>query len=164
MLKNMRVALFTLIALVSFTTVNAMTHAYQKSHDKQQLSITDPWIRSAPINAPALGLFMQITNNSDRDLRLTSAHVEGYQRVELHRTIDSNGMMKMVRQEFMPIPAHSKLHLKPGSWHIMLIKPDRVPSEGERVMVSLRFNDGSAQVIRASVRKGRMMIKHHSMD
>jgi hypothetical protein len=31
------------------------------------------------------------------------------------------GMMKMIKQDFMSIPAHSKLTLKPGSWHIMII-------------------------------------------
>jgi copper(I)-binding protein len=31
------------------------------------------------------------------------------------------GMMKMIKQDFMSIPAHGKLTLKPGSWHIMMI-------------------------------------------
>ncbi len=162
MLNNIKKILFILVAFVSITT-NAASHAHQNNHENHQITITDSWVRSAPINAPALGLFMGISNNTDQEVRLISAYTKGYKRIELHRTIDSNGVMKMVKQAFMPIPAHAKLHLKPGSWHIMLIGPEQVPSEGEQVSVNLKFNDGSTQTIQALVRKGRVMMKHHSM-
>ncbi|WPE16924.1 copper chaperone PCu(A)C [Candidatus Thioglobus autotrophicus] len=163
MLNNIKKILFILVAFVSITATNAASHAHQNNHVNHQITITDPWIRSAPINAPALGLFMNISNNTNQEVRLISAHTKGYKRIELHRTIDSHGVMKMVKQAFMPIPAHAKLHLKPGSWHIMLIAPEQVPSEGEQVSVSLKFNDGSTQTIQVLVRKGGMMMQHHSM-
>ncbi|MDB2590260.1 copper chaperone PCu(A)C [Candidatus Thioglobus sp.] len=163
MLNNIIKILFMLVAFVSITTTNAASHAQQNNHVNHQITITDPWIRSAPINAPALGLFMSISNNTDQELRLISADAKGYKRIELHRTIDSHGVMKMVKQAFMPILAQGELHLKPGSWHIMLIGPEKVPSEDEQVSVNLKFDNGSTHTIKASVRKGRMMMKHHSM-
>ena len=162
MSNHFKKTLFFLIALVSVTFANAASHTYQNNHVNKPISIIDPWIRSAPANAPALGLFLRINNHTDQELRLISAHTKGYKRIELHRTIDSHGVMKMLKQTFMPIPAKGELHLKPGSWHIMLIGPERVPSEGEQISVNLKFNDGSAKMIKASVRKGGMM-KHHSI-
>jgi hypothetical protein len=38
-----------------------------------------------------------------------------------------------IKQDFMPIPAHGKLTLKPGGWHIMMIQPKKVPKEGDSV-------------------------------
>jgi len=162
MLNNTKTILFALMALANFASANAAHPAHQDSHSNHKITITDPWIRSAPANAPALGLFMEISNNTDQNIKLVSAHVEGYKRIELHRTVSNNGMMKMIRQDFMPIPAQGELHLKPGSWHIMLIGPNRVPSKNEKIMASLKFNNGSTQTIHALVRKGKMMMKHHS--
>ena len=163
MLNHFKKTLFLLIVLANVTFANAASHAHQNNHVNKPISITDPWIRSAPENAPALGLFLRIKNHTDQEVRLISAHAKGYKRIELHRTIDSHGVMKMVKQAFMPIPAQGELHLKPGSWHIMLIGPEQVPGKGEQIMVSLKLDDGSTHMIKASVRKGRMMMKHHSM-
>lgn len=163
MSNHFKKTLFFLIALVSVTFANAASHTYQNNHVNKPISITDPWIRSAPENAPALGLFLRISNHTNQEVRLISAYTKGYKRIELHRTVDSNGVMKMVKQAFMPIPAQGELHLKPGSWHIMLIGPDKVPSKGEQIMVSLEFDDGNTHMIKALVRKGKMMMKHHSM-
>ncbi|SMN00084.1 Copper metallochaperone, bacterial analog of Cox17 protein [uncultured Candidatus Thioglobus sp.] len=118
--------------------------------------VMDAWIRSAPPNTPVLGLFMHIGNHTDNEVKLLSASANNYKRVELHRTIEQDGMMKMHQQTFMPIPAQGMLQLEPGSWHIMMIKPNRVPNIGESVMVTLKFDNGTMQNIRAVVRKSKI--------
>jgi copper(I)-binding protein len=75
----------------------------------------------------------------------------------------ADGMMKMVQQQEMPVAAHGSLVLKPGSWHIMLIAPRKVPVEGDQVSLTLRFSDGSEQQVTAQVRKGAMMKGGHQM-
>jgi copper(I)-binding protein len=55
---------------------------------------------------------MEISNHSDSDIKLLSANTKGYKRLELHKTVSQDGMMKMIKQDFMPIPAHGKLTLK----------------------------------------------------
>jgi copper(I)-binding protein len=62
---------------------------------------------------------MQLTLEISNSDQLSS--VKDYKRLELHKTVFQGGMMKMIKQDFMSIPAHSKLTLKPGSWHIMMI-------------------------------------------
>ena len=105
---------------------------------------------------------MEIHNNTHSKVKLISAYVAGYKRVELHRTTNQNGVMKMQKQDFMLIPAQGRLQLKPGSWHIMLIGPKTVPSEGELVTISLKFDNGKTQTIHATVKKGKkMMMNHH---
>ncbi len=124
------------------------------------IMVNDPWVRAAPPNAPALAAFMQLENHSGKDIALVEATTSlPVARVELHRTMMADGMMKMVQQKEMPVAAHGNLVLEPGSWHIMLIGPKQVPVEGDSVVLTLRFSDGSEQQITAKVRKGKMMMK-----
>jgi copper(I)-binding protein len=68
-------------------------------------------------------------------------------------------MMTMVRHDFVLIPAHEKLLFKPGSWHIMMIKPEQVPKEGSAVVITLVFDNGLSETVEARVKKGAMMMK-----
>ncbi|MDM8545418.1 copper chaperone PCu(A)C [Candidatus Venteria ishoeyi] len=123
------------------------------------LNVENAWVRSAPPNAPALAAFMTLQNTSNNDLKLLSADVKGYAQVELHRTIAADGMMKMVKQNFIPIPAKTELQLKPGSWHIMLIQPQKVPAVAESVSLKLSFDNGTQLDVIAVVKSGKMQHK-----
>jgi len=152
--------LFSLVASVN--SVSAMNHEHSMMHHKpSQIEVKNPWVRTAPPNAPMLGAFMQIHNNTNNDLKLLSATAARYKKTELHKTINNDGLMKMAQQEFMPIKAKSSLNLKPGSWHIMLISPDVVPIEGDTVKINLTFDNGTSQMINAVVKRGKMMMKNH---
>lgn len=121
------------------------------------LLISDAWVRAAPPNAPALAAFMKLENQSASEITIVSASTTlPVNRVELHRTIMADGMMKMVLQKNIPVAAGSLTLLEPGSWHIMLIKPDSVPVMGETVQLTLQLSDGSSQIVTALVKKGKM--------
>lgn len=117
------------------------------------ISVDKAWIRAAPPNAPAMAAFMTLQNNGEQDVKLLSAHVAGFGRVELHRTMDVDGMMKMVKQDFMPVPANGALELKPGSWHIMLIQPEKVPQVNEKIELTLTFDDDSSTKVSVTVKE-----------
>jgi len=58
----MKRILISVVLIFQISLVHAMDH--------QKLSaivIHDPWIRTAPPNAPMLGLFMKIRNNTNQD-------------------------------------------------------------------------------------------------
>lgn len=156
MFYKIKTIILALAAFAGFTSSFAMS-----SPQSTSIVIQDPWVRSAPSNAPALGAFMKIHNNSNQNVKLISAYAEGYKDVQLHRTIDDGGMMRMVEQEFIPVTAKGKVHLKPGSWHVMLIKPEKVPAKGEVVLITLKFDNGSSQAVKFKVRKGKKMMMHH---
>ena len=157
MFKTMKTTLLLLIFLLGAKSAFAMHHHNSDQNHDEKIIINEPWVRAAPANAPMLGVFMQIQNHADHDAKLISAEASGYQRVELHRTMEHHGVMRMIKQDFMPIAANNQLNLKPGSWHIMLIGPDTVPSEGESVALTLRFDNGTNKIIHALVKKGIKM-------
>lgn len=147
-----------LIVSTSLNSVIAMHHIV--SDISSGITINDPWIRLAPPNAPVLGLFMKINNNTTDEIKLLAANADGYQRVELHKTLFQHGIMKMLQQNFISIPAQSQVRLKPGSWHIMLIKPHNVPQIGEKVKISLKFDNNTTHIVNALVRKKHMSNPH----
>ena len=129
------------------------------------LMVVDPWVRSAPPNAPALAAFMMLENHSGSDISVVDVRTSlELDHVELHRTMMADGMMKMVPQEFIPVASHASTELKPGSWHIMLIGPKQVPKMGEVVHLTLVLSDGSEQMVAATVRQGEMKMDGHSHE
>ncbi len=122
-----------------------------------ELKVIDPWVRSAPPNAPALGVFMTLENHTSVDQSVVAARTTlAVDRVELHRTMMVGDVMKMLPQEAIPVAPHSATILKPGSWHVMLIEPKEVPVMGDKVQLTLVLGDGTEQTFEAVVRHGQM--------
>ncbi|MCP4232745.1 MAG: copper chaperone PCu(A)C [Aestuariibacter sp.] len=139
--------LLTLILLTSFSAQAA------------KLTVEDPWVRAGPPNAPALAAFMNLVNHSADELSVIGAKTSlKVDRMELHRTMMADGVMKMMPQESIPVAAHSSTLLKPGSWHIMMIKPAKVPVPGDMVKITLVLDNGEEQTVTAMVRKGMKMM------
>jgi copper(I)-binding protein len=138
-------------------------------HKSQTIEIDDAWVAAAPKNAPALAMFMEIENESHQDIRLLRAEGTGFARIELHRSMPMDGMMKMVPQDYIPVSAKGEVKLRPGDYHIMLIGPERVPAIGERIMLTLVFDNGERLPVHAIVRprseyeSGMMTHDHNHM-
>lgn len=129
------------------------------------LKVINPWVRSAPPNAPALGVFMTLENYSTVDQSVVAARTSlAVDRVELHRTMKVGEVMKMVPQESIPVASRSATVLKPGSWHVMLIGPKEVPAMGDKVQLTLVLGDGTEQTFEAVVRHGKMNMEGHSQE
>ncbi len=50
------------VSLVISNLTFAMEHNHSMHHQSTSLEVHNPWVRSAPPNAPMLGAFMQIKN------------------------------------------------------------------------------------------------------
>lgn len=130
-----------------------------------ELKVIDPWVRSAPPNAPALGVFMTLENHSGTDLAVVSARSSlAVDRVELHRSMMVGDVMKMIPQQQIPVASRSATVLKPGSWHVMLIAPKKVPAMGDKIVLTLVLGDGSEQSFEAVVRHGKMVMEGHGHE
>jgi periplasmic copper chaperone A len=110
--------------------------------------IKNPFTRASPTGAETGGAFVTIVNNGKTADRLVSASSPAAQTVELHETVDDNGVMKMEpRPEGWEIPAGSTLDLKPGGKHIMLIGLTAPLEAGKKIQMTLNFEKAGAQTI-----------------
>lgn len=117
------------------------------------ISATTPYVRLMPPGAKTTAAFMTLTNNGDRNARLVKAETPIAKIAELHTHINDGGVMKMRQVPAIEIKAKGETALKPGSYHIMLIDPVGAVKEGDKVAITLGFDDGSSKKIEATVKK-----------
>jgi len=114
--------------------------------------IKAPVARASPTGAETGGAFVTITNNTREADRLLSASSPAAQTVELHETVDDNGVMKMEpRPDGWEIPAGGTLELKPGGKHIMLIGLTAPLEAGKKIQITLNFEKAGAKTIEVPV-------------
>ena len=98
-----------------------------------------PWARATPPGAKVVGAFMEIRNSSRQRDRLLSAATPVAARVEMHVTEREGEVLRMRQVRNFDVPAASRLELKPGAHHLMLVDPLRPLKKGERFPLTLRF-------------------------
>ncbi len=124
-----------------FLTVSAQT----------DVVIKDLWIRAVPPSLKNTALFMVIENKSDKEDVLVSVKTDIAKMSMIHKTINENGIMKMVHVHELKIPPYSKIELKPGGIHIMLMGLKRPLKEGEKISIELIFKNAGSIKIKAPV-------------
>lgn len=127
-----------------------------------ELEVKAPWVALAPPGAQATAAFMELHNPGEQPVDVVGADAEGFEAIELHRSINENGMHRMVQQDRITVPAGGSVKLAPGGYHIMLIGPERSLEEGEVLTVELRLEGGEVIPVEAPVtRREQAMGGHH---
>lgn len=142
----------TIISIISAVITILM---FSSALAADSIIVYDSWIRSAPPNAKVLAAYMYIMNESAEPRSLTAVSSSSFEKVEMHRTELHDGMMRMVNQKQLHIPAGESLLLEPGGYHLMLIKPKSVPKAGDKVKLQLYFDNGMILQVKAPVRAGK---------
>ncbi len=106
------------------------------------LHILEAWVPESPPGAQVMAGFMKMHNPGTQDINVVSASSPGFKTVEMHLSMDVEGVAKMIPQHQLTIAAGKTLVLKPGSYHLMLIKPKKRFGEGEQIKIQLTLNNG----------------------
>ncbi|HIP53735.1 MAG TPA: copper chaperone PCu(A)C [Chromatiales bacterium] len=121
--------------------------------------VSDTYARAVPPGQPNSASFLTLTNNGEKAHALVAAKSPVSKVVELHTHTMEGGMMRMRRVEKIDLPAGQATKLQPGGLHIMLIGLHQQLKEGDKVPLTLVFEDGSETDVTAPVRKLRMKMK-----
>ncbi len=122
------------------------------------ISVKEAWIPEAPHTAQAMGAFMTIENSDAQSVKVIKASAPNFDRIELHESIEENGMHKMIAQPFLTIPAKGSLELKPGGYHIMLIGVQQPSKAGDVIPIELTLDNGQKIMVNTSVYKRKDMM------
>ncbi|MCK5809592.1 MAG: copper chaperone PCu(A)C [Cocleimonas sp.] len=128
-------ALFFLLILLFLSACNTSPDA------SAGLEIENPWIRTPPPAAQALAGFMHLKNHSDQAITLVAAKAEGFNQVMLHQSINENGLHRMEHAENIKIPSQGTLLFQHGSYHIMLIGFQKTIKTGDKIPITLVFDN-----------------------
>ena len=116
------------------------------------VTVEDAWARTSPMDSAVGAAYMNITSSTDDALVDASVDMSVAMMTQVHETTtSSDGSMGMHKIESLPLLAGVKTELKPGGFHIMLMKLAKPLVVGETVAITLTFESGSTQVVQVPV-------------
>lgn len=129
-----------------------------------EIKIENSYIRATPPNINNSAAFLTINNTSNKNITLLKVKSKISSHVEIHTSSMKNGMMSMYQIKELNIPAKSKVSLKPGSFHIMLIGlKDKTLKINDEYEFTLVFSDQKELKIIIPVKKimHKMKMNHN---
>ncbi|HFD40738.1 MAG TPA: copper chaperone PCu(A)C [Anaerolineae bacterium] len=107
--------------------------------------------------AGAGAAYMIIKNTGGEADKLLSGETPAAEVVELHESyMDENQVMHMraVEGGYIEVPAHGQVELKPGGYHVMLIKLVEPLEAGKTVPLTLHFEKSGQIEVQVPVSEG----------
>ena len=124
------------------------------------MEIHDAWVREAPPNAAVMAAYLTLHNHSAKTFTLISVASPDFERVEMHRTEQHDGMTKMLPVSRVMLSTNGSVSFQPGGMHLMLMKPKKQLKSGDSISLSLFFTDESSLKISVPVKKGTGSDEH----
>jgi periplasmic copper chaperone A len=110
------------------------------------------WVRLVPPSQTTTAAFVTLVNRGTADRALVDARTPRANTVELHEMAHEGDRMRMRRVERIAVPAGGQVVLRPGGLHLMLFGLSSPLEQGERVPITLIFDDGSTVDVEAEAR------------
>lgn len=104
-----------------------------------QLSVETPWALSLPAVSKNGAAYLVLQNHAPEAEELIGGETSIAERVELHRHIMQDGLMKMQRVEAIGISGNGSINFEPGGNHLMLMGLRQPLDAGLEFSLTLRF-------------------------
>lgn len=119
----------------------------------ENLQITDAWIKNLPAVVPVRAGYMKISNTRGQDITILSLESKLFEDIHIHQTFEVDGVASMRAIGDLTIRAGESLELAPGGFHLMMMNPLEELTPGQKVVVTLHYQDQKTQTIEMLVRK-----------
>lgn len=116
-----------------------------------RVEVRQSWARIADSGATS-GAYMEIDNNDTVSITLVGVTSINAAAVEVHETMQQDGMVHMMPRIELPIPAGDVVTMAPGGLHVMLIDLRRALVVGDSVRLRLRFSDSTDVTVTVPVK------------
>ncbi|MFU8764432.1 MAG: copper chaperone PCu(A)C [Haliea sp.] len=118
-----------------------------------EVVLNDAWVRALPPTQANTAAYVSVRNSGSQPLVITGGSAALAARVELHDTVELDGMLRMRQQDAVTVPAGESLAFAPGGLHLMLLELERMPAVGEMLTLCLDIN-GESVCTEAETRRG----------
>ena len=135
-------------------------HTHPEHH--KGVMVHDAWVRAVPPNMKMTAAYMTLHNHSDMQDALLSAETTIAGVVETHTVQENEGVMSMKPIDSIPLGPHSIQELKPGGYHLMLMKLSKTLKLGDEIEFILHFKHSGMIKVIAPVKEGKTM--NHKMS
>ncbi|MBT8433480.1 MAG: copper chaperone PCu(A)C [Gammaproteobacteria bacterium] len=118
-----------------------------------ELEFHDPWIKNLPPSVPVRAGYMTIHNPQSETVSIVSLRSQAFASIEIHQTIEQDGMMRMEQVTGLKIEPDSSVQLAPGGLHLMMMNPSEPTQPGDLLEIVIVLDDGSEQSVEMQVKK-----------
>jgi hypothetical protein len=115
------------------------------------VAITNAWVRETDSKAKVNAGYMTLVNVGSEQVILVKVESNSCEIIEVHEMAAVDGLMEMREVTDMIIPANSQIQFQPGGMHLMLKKPIRHLTTGQKVDMTLTFKSGRKQLVSVNV-------------
>ncbi len=126
------------------------------------VAIEGAWVRAMPPGQSVTAAYLRAINRGTVGLKITGASSDVADRVEMHRTQEVDGRVRMQRLDHVLLPAGGEAQFAPGGAHLMLLGLPRMPETGESVHLCLQLDIGETVCTEATVRRATPAPGGHS--
>lgn len=157
----MRLTTIVLLAALALAACGA-TAPSGGSASANSITISGAWARPSTAAMGEGGMaeggmgngaaYMVISNSAAQPDRLMAAAGDVAGAIELHTVENKDGVMAMRPVDGIDVPAGGQVELKPGSFHVMLIGLKQELTPGDRIPLTLRFQNAGEVQVEAEVR------------
>jgi copper(I)-binding protein len=117
----------------------------------------DYWARTALKDGNGAAYLLLHNHTANEDM-VTGVSSDAATATEIHLSqITADGVMEMVRQESVPLPADGELEFKPGGYHVMLIGIKQDLKAGDEITLTLHFKNHEDITLTVPVLEGANM-------
>ena len=131
-----------MIILISLLTI--LAHS-------PKIKIENAWVRPAGKGMNS-ALYFNIANNNIKPDVLYKVSSPVAELVQMHKTVEINGLAEMKQIKSVTIPANKRIEFKPGSYHVMLIQLKRDLNVGQKIDFIFYFKKAGRIKISAIVK------------
>ncbi|HEC20853.1 MAG TPA: copper chaperone PCu(A)C [Gammaproteobacteria bacterium] len=129
----------------------------------EDLEIHDAWAREAPPGAAVMAGYLTLHNHSSETYTLTNLQSPQFEKVEIHRTEERDGMTQMIKVSQVILGPKDSVRFQPGGMHLMLMKPKKPLKAGAKISLTLSFSGETSMQVTLPVKKAEASI-HHDMQ
>lgn len=113
---------------------------------------------SAPLpGTSVMAGYLELRNAGGEAVVVRGAESRTFDRLSLHRTVESDGQTRMEPVEALTIEPGERVALEPGGLHLMMFEPEPRPSAGDRVRLRLLTSAGPLGVDMRVVERAELL-------
>jgi len=138
----------TLLLILAFVPA-----ALAKQYEFQHILISNLWARPTAEKMGNSAIYLEIKNQGKKGDALIKAETDIATNVEIHKTVDNNGISSMVQLSKVSIPANTTVQFTPGGLHIMILGVTSQLKDGDSFPLMLTFEHAGKIDVEVVVKK-----------
>jgi len=119
----------------------------------EALELKSAWVRALPPFQPNTSAYLTLVNSGEAAVAIVGASSDVAEKVEIHRTREVDGLMRMEQLDGLALAPGDQLELAPGGTHLMLLDLAYMPAPGDEVRLCVQLASGGEVCTVADVRK-----------